>query len=131
MSNLPATPGGRFGPAAPGSPALIPHPFDLPPGPQPPNVFRRVLVTALAVLVAVGIGYGCFRWGSASVSRPSIQAVVVTTRALPAGFRITSADLGSQGIEIPKKHPRDALSPDQAIGAVGKVAPRPCQPAPS
>lgn len=125
MSNFPVPANRRFGVAAPGSPAPIPRGSDRVAEPEHRRMrwWVRLLLVVASLVVAVGIGYGCYQWGHGSVKLPSTQSVLVTTRAIPAGGRIIGNDLRTQVVQTPGNRYKPAEVPGQQSSAVlGKIA---------
>lgn len=112
---------GRFGAAAPGA-RLEPAPPDPVFGAAPAGrrlpAWRRMLVTA-AVLVAAGGGYAA---GHFTAPRPpGSRFLLVTSVPLPAGARLTRADLSVITVRTSDRPPAGALSSALAGTLTGLV----------
>jgi hypothetical protein len=96
----------RFGLATPGTGAMGPEPIPLPD--LRPARRRRWPWLSLVVVVLAGVGTGTWALGRATAPRPPtppapprLVPVLATTSALPAGTRLTSADLSVVRVATP------------------------------
>lgn len=112
---------GRFGAAAPGArpepPSLDPV-FGAAPATRRRFTWRRVL-TAGAVLIAAGGGYAAGHF--TAPTPPRSQSLLVTSVPLPAGARLTSADLSVVTVQTGDRPPPGALSAAMAGAVTGLV----------
>ncbi len=113
---------GRFGAAAPGAHATPPSLEPLLTAPEPPArgmTWRHALTAAGIVVLIVG-GYlaGHFTWPPPA---PPLSQLVVTAGSLPAGTRLTAADLRVVSVRPGAAVPAGALSPAAATRLRGLV----------
>jgi len=112
----------RFGAAAPGARQSASSLEPLLTAPQKPTrglTWHRVLVAASGVVIAVG-GFvaGHYTWPS---PKPPIEQFVVTSGGLPAGAKLTSADLRVIQVRPGDAVPSGALSPAAAARLLGQI----------
>lgn len=118
-----AAPSGRFGAATPGgrpSPPSLEELLAAPPAPRRRLTARRIL--AIVVLLAVA-GAGCvaghYTW---STPAPTVTQRVIIVTALPAGARLTGADLRVVTVQTGAgAPPAGTLTPAAAARVIGLV----------
>ncbi len=122
MSNLPAPNPKRFGVATPGYPT--PSPYQQPPPPAQRRLRRRTIAAIIVglVIVIAAIAWGTYRLGHNSVATPATQTVLETTRAIPEGARISSADLRPVTIQGRRQPGQAGVNPGDTGRLIGQVA---------
>jgi hypothetical protein len=115
-------PSGRFGAATPGARPSPPSLEELLAAPQVPRrrvTPRRVLAVAGTLVVAAGAYVaGHYTWATPA---PAVTQRVMTDVALPAGARLTDADLQVVAVRTGSGVPAGTLTPAAAARAVGLV----------
>lgn len=116
---------GRFGAAAPGARPERPSLEDLLTAPDKPAGRRRRRTIVLSVvLVAVLAGGGGYLGGRFTAPRqPRLVRLLVTDTAVPAGARLTSADLRLVTVQPGVNPPAGSLGPTSERSLLG-LAPR-------
>jgi hypothetical protein len=114
----------RFGAAAPGARPERPSLEDLLTAPDKPAGSRRWKIVLGAVLVAVLAGGGGYLGGRFTApSQPKLVRLLVTDTTVPAGAKLTRADLQVVTVQPGVKAPSGSLGPASERRLVG-LAPR-------
>jgi hypothetical protein len=116
---------GRFGAARPGArprqgPPEALHTVPGSPDGRARGRWRLILLIAGGLALAGG-GYAAGRFLPPATPPPHLSKLVVTGTALPAGARITAADLRTVTVHPGAGEPSGAISPAAAAGLVGLV----------
>ena len=127
MSEMERVPTGRFGAATPGRRPSPPSLEALLSAPEPPagrrRWTRRQIIAAAGVVVLVAAGFAA---GHFTVGRPAPPTeFMVTNAALPAGTRLTEADLRAVPVQFGARRPAGAMTPAGAGQLIGLVMKQP------
>jgi hypothetical protein len=116
---------GRFGAATPGARPRQGPPEALltAPGGQDRHgrARRRLIVGIVGALAVAGAGYAAGYFLPPRTSPPRLSQLVVTGIALPAGARVSAADLRTVTVHPGSGEPAGAVSPVGSAGLVGLV----------
>ena len=116
---------GRFGTATPG---LRPAPPSLEglltahqPAPGRHRLTPRRMIAVAGVLAVAAGGWALGRYAFTGPPPPRLTQLAVTSMALPAGIRLTGADLRTVTVQPGDAVPPGALSPAAAGGMIGLI----------
>jgi len=123
MSDMERLPSGRFGAATPGRRPSPPSLEALLSAPEPPAGRRRWtrprLLAAAGVVVVAAAAFAAGHFTVGQPARPT--ELMVTDAALPAGTRLTQADLRAVPVQVGASRPAGAMTPAAASGMIGLV----------